>query len=115
MMGIAMNDMSAPRRRKRPIRRRLTAGGVAEIISLIHRVPAIPVPDILAGIHEGMANSLHGISQKVGMQSDVVMCGGVARNIDVVRRVEAKLGAPVLIPEDPQILGALGAALFAQQ
>jgi activator of 2-hydroxyglutaryl-CoA dehydratase len=49
------------------------------------------------------------------MQSDVVMCGGVARNIDVVRRVEKRLGAPVLIPEDPQILGALGAALYAQQ
>jgi activator of 2-hydroxyglutaryl-CoA dehydratase len=49
------------------------------------------------------------------MRSDAVMCGGVARNIDIVRRMEAKLGAPLLIPEDPQILGALGAALFAQQ
>jgi len=88
---------------------------VAEIISLVHQVPAIPVPDILAGIHEAMANGLHGVSQKVGMQSGVVMCGGVARNTDVVQRLEAKLGGPVMIPEDPQILGALGAALFAQQ
>jgi activator of 2-hydroxyglutaryl-CoA dehydratase len=62
-----------------------------------------------------MANGLHGVSQRVGMQSGVVMCGGVARNIDVVKRIEAKLGAPMLKPENPQILGALGAALLAQQ
>jgi activator of 2-hydroxyglutaryl-CoA dehydratase len=118
MMGIAMKDMSAEAQKAtdpQALNSRCAVFGVAEIISLIHRVPAIPVPDIVAGIHEGMANSLHGVSQKVWMQSDVVMCGGVARNIDVVRRVEKRLGAPVLIPEDPQILGALGAALYAQQ
>ena len=54
------------------------------------------------------------MSQRVGMQSDIVLCGGVARNGDVVRRLEAKLGTKFLIPEDPQILGALGAALLAQ-
>jgi activator of 2-hydroxyglutaryl-CoA dehydratase len=118
MMRIPVNDMGAEGQKAthpQAVTARCAVFAVAEIISLIHRVPACPVSDILAGIHEAMANGLHGVSQKVGMQSDVVMCGGVARNIDVVRKLEAKLGAPVLIPENPQILGALGAALFAQQ
>ena len=43
------------------------------------------------------------------------MCGGVSKNIAIIRAMEAKLGKPVLVPEDPQIVGALGAALIAQQ
>jgi predicted CoA-substrate-specific enzyme activase len=118
MMGIPVNDMGAEGQKAthpQTVTARCAVFAVAEIISLIHRIPAIPSPDILAGIHEAMANGLYGVSQRVGMQSDVVMCGGVARNCDVVRRIEAKLGSPVMIPENPQILGALGAALFAQQ
>jgi activator of 2-hydroxyglutaryl-CoA dehydratase len=49
------------------------------------------------------------------MQSEVVMSGGVSKNIGIIRAMEAKLGKPVLVPEDPQIVGALGAALFAQR
>jgi predicted CoA-substrate-specific enzyme activase len=118
MMQVPVNDMGTQAQKAtdpQSIASRCAVFAVAEIISFVHRIPAIPVPDILAGIHEAMANGLHGVSQRVGMQSDVVMCGGVARNIDVVRRIEAKLGAPVLMPKDPQILGALGAALFAQE
>jgi activator of 2-hydroxyglutaryl-CoA dehydratase len=49
------------------------------------------------------------------MQFDVMMSGGVGRNIGIVRAMEAKLGKRVLVPEDPRIVGALGAALFARQ
>jgi activator of 2-hydroxyglutaryl-CoA dehydratase len=45
----------------------------------------------------------------------VVMSGGVSKNIGIIRAMEAKLGKPVLVPEDPQIVGALGAALLAQR
>jgi predicted CoA-substrate-specific enzyme activase len=118
MVRIPVNDMGAEARKAtdaQALSSRCAVYAVAEIISLVHQVPPIPVPNILAGIHEAMANGLFGISQRVGMRSDAMMCGGVARNIDIVRRMEAKLGSPLLIPEDPQILGALGAALFAQQ
>jgi (R)-2-hydroxyacyl-CoA dehydratese activating ATPase len=77
MMRIPVNDMSAEAQKAtdpQAITSRCAVFAVAEIISLIHKVPAIPVPDIVAGIHEAMANGLHGVSQKVGMQSGVVMC-----------------------------------------
>jgi len=118
MMRVPVNDMGAEAQKAthpQTVTSRCAVFAVAEIISFVHRIPAIPVPDILAGIHEAMATGLHGVSQKVGMQSDVVLCGGVARNSDVVRRLEAKFGTQLLMPEDPQILGALGAALVARQ
>jgi activator of 2-hydroxyglutaryl-CoA dehydratase len=43
------------------------------------------------------------------------MTGGVSKNSGIVRAMEAKLGEPVLVPEEPQTVGALGAALFAQE
>jgi predicted CoA-substrate-specific enzyme activase len=80
----------------------------SEVVSLIHRDPPIPVANILAGIHELMVARLFGLAQRVGMQFDVVMCGGVSKNIGIIRAMEAKLRKPVLVPEDPQIMGALG-------
>jgi len=62
-----------------------------------------------------MVNRLFGLAHRVGMQSEVVMSGGGSKNIGIIRAMEAKLGKPVLVPEDPQIVGALGAALVAQQ
>ena len=87
----------------------------SEVVSLVHRSPPVPIANILAGIHESVANRLFGLAHRVGMPSEVVMSGGVSRNSGVIRAMEAKLGKPVLVPDEPQIVGALGAALFAQE
>jgi activator of 2-hydroxyglutaryl-CoA dehydratase len=87
----------------------------SEVVSIVHRDPPVPIANILAGIHESMVNRLFGLAHRVGMQSEVVMSGGVSNNIGIIRAMEAKLGKPVLVPDDPQIVGALGAALVAQR
>jgi predicted CoA-substrate-specific enzyme activase len=87
----------------------------SEVVSLVHRDPPVPIPEILAGIHQSVANRLLGLAQRVGMNFDVVMTGGVSRNAGVVRAVETKLGRQVWVPEEPEIVGALGAALAARQ
>lgn len=87
----------------------------SEVVSHVHRDPPVPIANILAGIHESMVDRLFGMAQRVGMQPQVVMTGGVSKNIGIIRAMESKLGATVLVPEDPQIVGALGAALVAQQ
>jgi (R)-2-hydroxyacyl-CoA dehydratese activating ATPase len=87
----------------------------SEVISLVHRTPPVPVANILAGIHESMVDRLFAMAHRMGMQSEVVMSGGVSRNMGIIRAMEARLGKQVLVPEDPQIMGALGAALVAQQ
>jgi activator of 2-hydroxyglutaryl-CoA dehydratase len=69
--------------------------------------------EILAGLHEAIATRVYALLRKVGVEPDFVIAGGIAKNPGVVRRVEAKVGVPALLPPEPQITGALGAALFA--
>jgi activator of 2-hydroxyglutaryl-CoA dehydratase len=54
------------------------------------------------------------MSNRVGVKNDVVMTGGVAKNIGMVKALEEKLGVKAYVPEDPRIIGALGAALVAR-
>jgi len=69
--------------------------------------------EILAGLHEAIAARVHTLLRKVGVEPDFVIAGGIGKNIGVVQRLEARVGLPALVPPEPQIVGALGAALFA--
>ena len=69
--------------------------------------------DILAAIHEAIARRVVGLVGRVGLHEPVIMTGGVAKNIGVVRALERVLGVSLTIPSEPQIVGAIGAALFA--
>jgi predicted CoA-substrate-specific enzyme activase len=87
----------------------------SEVVGLVHRKPPVPLHNILAGIHQSVANRLFALAQRVGTPSGVVMSGGVSRNSGIIRAMEAKLGRPVLVPDQPQLVAALGAALLAQK
>ena len=69
--------------------------------------------DILGGVHAAVAKRTAGMVSRVGLREPVVMTGGVARNPAAVRHLERELGATLILPETPQLAGALGAALFA--
>ena len=56
---------------------------------------------------------LFALLERVGVDRDLCISGGVAKNIGVVRRLERTLGSKTFIAHEPQIVGALGAALFA--
>ncbi len=51
----------------------------------------------------------------VGIETEFVMTGGIAKNIGMVRRLEEKVGLVANIPFEPQIVGALGAAVLAKE
>ena len=86
-----------------------------EILSFIHKDPPVPVADVLAGVNQSIADGLWGMVQKVGVPSELLLCGGVARNAGIVKAIEAHLGKPALVPAQPQYVRALGAAVFARQ
>lgn len=73
--------------------------------------------DIAAGIARAMADRLNTIVKKVGVEEDVAVTGGVAKNVAVVNSLKKILGVEILEFKkvDPQIVGALGAALFAKE
>jgi predicted CoA-substrate-specific enzyme activase len=69
--------------------------------------------DLVAGIHRAVASRVSVMGRTVGYNEEVVFTGGVAKNIGVKESLESIIGLPIIIPEEPQIIGALGAALLA--
>ncbi|MDD5038779.1 MAG: acyl-CoA dehydratase activase [Dehalococcoidales bacterium] len=89
-----------------------TVFGKSEVASLIRQ--GKDKRDILAGLHTVIVTRVYTLLRKVGIQPALAITGGIAKNIGVVRRLEERVGLNALLPEEPQIVGALGAALFAQ-
>lgn len=83
----------------------------SEVISLIANNKE--KNDIANGVCNAIANKAYGLLKRVGMEPDFMMTGGVAKNPGVVRAVERKLGARLYICDEPEIVGATGAALYA--
>ena len=71
--------------------------------------------DILAGLHEAIATRSLNLLKRVSIQQDFSITGGIAKNRGMVEKLKEKVGLEPLLCEDPQIIGALGAALFARE
>ena len=71
------------------------------------------VEDILAGIHKAMAAKIVNLVVRTGLIKDCAVTGGGAKDIGLVKTLEAELGTGVFVPDEPQITAAYGAALFA--
>jgi len=70
--------------------------------------------DILAGLHEAIAKRVMALVKKVGLADKFVITGGIGRNVGLVSKIEERVdGLKVTLPQEPMIVGALGAALFA--
>lgn len=87
----------------------------SEVISHIHRVPPTPKEEIIAGIHASMVSRIMGLLKRLGIEREVAVVGGVARDRGLVDILEKELGFKVLVPDNPQIVAALGAAILAKE
>jgi len=87
----------------------------SEVISHVHRVPPTPKQDIAAGIYFSMAHRILGLCKRIGIQKDVAVTGGVALNTGLVRILGEELGDRILMPQMPQTVAALGAAIIARE
>ncbi|NLL19671.1 MAG: hypothetical protein GX262_11720 [Clostridia bacterium] len=88
----------------------------SEVINLINE--EVPLPSIIKGLHKSVANRVNTLVQRVGPKKEYVITGGVAKNKGVVEMLEKTLGVKFAsFPEniDPQIIGALGAAVIASE
>ncbi len=72
------------------------------------------INDILAGAVDAIVERIVTIIQRIGAEEQLAISGGIAKNAGVVSRVEKRLGMKALIADEPQIIGAVGAALFAR-
>ncbi|MEM1514944.1 MAG: acyl-CoA dehydratase activase [Candidatus Bathyarchaeia archaeon] len=87
----------------------------SEIISYLSQ--GKPIEDIVAGLHNALARRVidMGRSAFIKFERDIVFSGGVAKNIGMVKAMERLLGGSVVVPREPQITAALGAALIAKE
>ena len=83
----------------------------SEVISLIANNEE--KPDIAAGVCRAVAGKAYSLIRRVGLEGAYMMTGGVAQNPGVVRAVEELIGEKLFICDDPEIVGATGAALLA--
>jgi predicted CoA-substrate-specific enzyme activase len=86
----------------------------SEVITLINE--GIELTDIAAGLLNSIAARLGSMLRRIGLVEDVALTGGCAKNDGLVKILEDKLGISVKrLSEDPQIMGAMGAALIAKE
>jgi (R)-2-hydroxyacyl-CoA dehydratese activating ATPase len=83
----------------------------SEVVSAVAN--KIDPHDIINGIHQSIAKRVTIMVGHVGLSESVMMSGGVAKNIGVVRALENQLGTKIFVPVEPQMVGALGAAVMA--
>lgn len=85
----------------------------SELVTLIHA--KTPKPDMARAIHDAIADRIVSMVRRVGVEKEIVLIGGVALNVGFVESLNRELGMEVKIPEEPEFVGALGAALVAAE
>ncbi len=86
----------------------------SEVVTLINE--GTELPDLIAGINLSVANRLFSMVKRVGLVEKLALTGGCSKNQGLAKALEKKLGVEVTtLPEDPQVAGALGAALIAKE
>ena len=83
----------------------------SEVISQLSK--GVSKENIAAGVHRSIASKACSLVYRVVMEEKVVMCGGVAQDKGVVDAIEQELKKKILVADNPQTTGALGAALIA--
>jgi (R)-2-hydroxyacyl-CoA dehydratese activating ATPase len=83
----------------------------SEVVGLMTR--GISREDIAGAVHRAIMRRTLGMLRQVSVQPPLVFAGGAARNPCLVALLEEAVGCKVFVPGDPQMIGALGAALIA--
>ena len=115
-LGLSLDDFireAASAGQAETINSMCTVFAESEVISMISR--GLPRAGIALGIHQAVARRAVSLLEQVGIQESIVFAGGVALNPCLAQELEKLLGKPLLIPDDPQIVGALGCALLASE
>lgn len=107
-----LGDISQSAQSTTKISSMCTVFAETEVVSSV--AVGTPIPDIVNGLHESVAERSARLLNVIGYREPLGMSGGVAKNIGVVKAIETKLKTKLYVPEYPQIIGALGAALIGR-
>ena len=106
-----MGSLSLKAERASPINATCVIFAESDVVSLIHREE--PKTEIARAIFDAMAERVSSMVYRLGINPDIVLVGGVAKDVGFVASLKRRLGTEILIPEEPMFAGAVGAALIA--
>jgi benzoyl-CoA reductase subunit D len=106
-----LGPLSLKAQRASPINASCVIFGESDVVSLIHRQES--KPEIARAIFDAMADRVSSMVHRLGINPDVVLVGGVAKDVGFIASLKRKLGINILVPANPEYVGALGAALAA--
>jgi len=106
-----IGELSLQSTRAIPMNAQCAVFAESEVVSLLHA--KTPKADIARAVHDAIANRIVSMARKVGINQEVVVIGGMARNVGFIDSIERELETKVKVPEEPDFVSALGAALHA--
>jgi predicted CoA-substrate-specific enzyme activase len=113
-LDLPIQDIGALSRRSRhPVSISSTCTVFAETEAISHIARGATKQDVAAGLHHAIASRVMGLAARVGLEPEVMLTGGVALNVGVVAALQSQSSEEIMVPADPQAVGALGAALYA--
>jgi benzoyl-CoA reductase subunit D len=104
-----MGPLSLKARKSSQINATCVIFGESDVVTLIHRQES--KPEIARAIYDALADRISSMVYRLGVNPDIVLIGGVAKDVGFVASLKRKLGTNLFIPENPEFAGALGAAL----
>ena len=75
----------------------------------------VPISDLLAGVHQSLADRIIRMVNRLRVEEAIVVTGGGGKNKGLLKALSEQLGYQILVPEEPLITGALGAALLGKE
>jgi predicted CoA-substrate-specific enzyme activase len=108
-----LGPLSLKSRQAVPMNAQCAVFAESEVVTLIHA--KTPREDIARAVLDAIASRIVSMARKVGFEKDIALIGGVARNPGFVEAMKRGLETDVYVPEDPEYVGALGAALAAAE
>ncbi|RLB06871.1 MAG: 2-hydroxyglutaryl-CoA dehydratase [Deltaproteobacteria bacterium] len=109
---VDMGRKSLQAKRGVPISSMCTVFAESEVISLI--AEGYKEEEIIRGLHEAISKRIFRMAKRLRVQEEIALSGGVAKNQGIAEALKALFRKRINIPPEPQIVGALGAALYAR-
>jgi bzd-type benzoyl-CoA reductase Q subunit len=104
-----MGSLSLKADKAIPMNAQCVIFGESEVVTLIHQ--KTPKADIARAVYDAMSDRISSMVRRLGINPDVVLIGGVAKDVGLISSLKSKLGVDLFIPEEPEFASALGAAL----
>ena len=103
-------DLSLKSSKEIPMNAQCAVFAESEVVSLLHA--KTPKEDIAKAINDAVASRITSMVRKVGFEKEIALVGGVAYNVGFINSLETDLQEKIIVPENPEFVGAYGAALI---